>query len=506
MLKSIRGLLVCLISCLLVFNHVQAQDSVSVHEKYFRYRDRLNYFVAFSDEPGGGLLANIRNRDVWYDPDGLFPSGDEVDYHMSITYGQTHTRTGYLLGTLATEYALLMQAGDTIAAEKTLMQIRVVLNAFERTDRCESGAPWFTKDTLDGFFVREDALPVLSPVFSSQLNAGLNDSDYFALRASRGEYGFPSLIMNNSVEALKMYESPDGYFFTKRESGHPNEDAFNRRNKQYLHYYKNQKFTSQDEVLGSFVGLALTIKFVDDEAIRKSARDHVLRMINFMCGSRKTLWWRPLFPDGTRMGNENGADGRAYAFALKTLAYKLVGKEYLKKHYPAIVRAPWCRDAYEGTELACLSGIGYSEYRILRFLMAEAMSVSGVSRVGNNVPKIIYLITDDYEWDTFYLLLHASLNNIEVDGTFYDFNRLSTQLQQAPPNGTWQYGNSSYPKTPGWSAEFKWSATTAAQNGKTGESWALGNYSGIDFMLLHNLACLVIPEYNASWKNRFAKN
>jgi len=491
---------------LVAAGQAQSQDTLSMHEKYFWYPDRLNYFVVFSDEPGGGLLAGIRNRDAWYDPDGIYPSGDEVDYHQSITFGQTHTRTGYLLGTLATEYALLKQAGDTAAAEKTLSQIRIVLNAFERTDRCESGHPWFVKDTLDGFFVRDDAPPVLSRSFSDRLNLGLNDSDYFAGRASRGEYGFPSLIVNNSVEGLKMYESSDGYFYTKREARHPDEASFKNHNAEYMRYYKHQKFTSQDEVLGSLVGLTLTIKFVDDEVVQKSARDHILRMISFMCGSRKTLWWRPLFPDGTRMGNENGADGRAYAFAMKSLAYKLAGNDYLKKHFPAIVKAPWCRDAYEGTELACLSGIGNSEYRILRFLMAEAMSLSGASRTSSNVPKLLKKFTAGYEWDTFYLLLHAALNDVKIDREIFDFSLLSKQLQLAPPNGTWQYGNSKYPKTPGWSAEFKWSATTEMQNGQSGENWSLGNFSGIDFMLLHNLACLMLPEYRASWNGWYLRN
>lgn len=501
MLISIRLVIFSFFVLFVVADNVQAQDSVSVHEKYFRYRGRLNYFVVFSNEPGGGLLANIRNRDVWADPDGVYPSGDEVDYHYSITFGQTHTRTGYLLGSLATEYALLKQAGDLISAENTLAQIRIVLNAFDRTDRCESGPPWFRKDTLDGFFVREDAPPVLSRVFSTQLNNGLNDSDYFSWRVDRQEYGVPSLIQNHAVEALKMYESKDGYFFTKREKSHPDEASFTRQNDDYKHYYKNQKFTSQDEVLGSLVGLALTFQYVDDTIIRNTARDQMLRMINFMCGSRKTLWWRPLFPDGTRMGNENGADGRAYAYAMKSLAYKIAGKEFLKKHYPAIVKAPWCRDAYEGAELACLSGIGNADYRILRFLMAEAMSVSGASRTSRNVPKLLKNMASDYHWDTFYLLLHAALNDVAIDSSMYNFRRLEEQLQLVPTNGTWQYGNSKYPKTPGWSAEFKWSATVDMQNGQSGENWSLGNYSGIDFMLLHNLACLMIEEYNESYVN-----
>jgi len=499
LLKSIRGISVCFFCCLLVFNHVQAQDSVSLHEKYFRYRDRLNYFVVFADEPGGSLLANIRNRDIWADPDGVYPSGDEVDFQQGIVFGQTHTRTGYLLGTLATEYALLIRAGDTARAGETLSQIASVLRAFDRTDRCESGPPWFLNDTLDGFFVREDVPPVLSDSMFYELNDWLKEGDYAGFRKQRGEYGVPALIEKNVVEGLSKYSSPAGYFYSRRESGHPDSVSFVRGNEGYEHYYRNQKFTSQDEVLGALVGLALTFRFVDDTTIRNVARDQMLRMISFMCGSRKTLWWRPLYPDGTRMGNENGADGRAYAFAMKTLAYKIAGKDYLKKFYPAIVQAPWCRDAYEGAEYAAISGIGYSDYRIMRFLLAEAMSVSGASRISRNVPKMLKNFTKQYQWDPFYLLLHAALNENSIGTNLYDLSALSQQLRSAPINGTYQYGNSSYPKVAGWSAEFKWSATIDAQNGATNENWSLGNYSGIDFMLLHNLACLMIEEYNKNY-------
>lgn len=478
-----------------------AQDSVSVHEKYFRYRDRLDYFVVFVTEPGGGLLANIRNRDAWKDPDGIYLSGDEVDYHQSLTFGQTHTRTGYLLGTLATEYALLKQAGDTFRASVTLSQIRIVLDAFDRTDRCESGPPWFGKDTLDGFFVREDAPPVLSELMMKQLNTGLDDSDYFYLRIARGECGIPALIRDNAAEALKMYESRDGYFYSRREGSHPDAAAYSARSEQYFRYFKNQKFTSQDEVLGSLVGLTLTVKFVDDEDVRKTALDQMLRMISFMCGSRKTLWWRPTYPDGTRMGNENGADGRAYAFALKTLAYKYAGEDYLKRNFPAIVQAPWCRDAFEGAEYACLSNIGYSGHRIFRFLMAEALSVSGTSRVSQSVSKELKSFTARYDWDTFYLLLYYALNDLPPETRIFDFEKLSNQLQSAPADGTWQYGDNHCSKIKGWSAEFRWSATVEAQNGKTGENWSLGNYSGIDFMLLHNLACLGLEEYSESFSH-----
>lgn len=500
-MKSIVYLSVCFLCILIEARIVVAQDSVSVHEKYFRYRNRLNYFMVFSDEPGGGLLANIRNRDAWKDPDGIDASGDEIDYHQSISFGQTHTRTGYLLGTLSTEYALLKQAGDIIAADKTLAQIRIVLNAFKRTDLCESAPPWFLKDTLDGFFVREDVSPILSGRLYNQLNFSLNENDYFGNRALRGEFGIPALIDSNSIECLRMYEHNNAYFFNKREAKHPDFVSFENKNTDYYKYYKDQKFISQDEVLGALVGLCLTYKFVDDEFIRKDALNHILLMINFMCGSKKTLWWRPLFPDGTRMGNENGADGRAYAYAMKSIAYNYAGQEYLKNHFPDILKAPWCRDAYEGAEIACLSGIGVAEYRIFRFLMAESISLSGASRISKNVPFLLKSFTSIYDWDTFFLLLHAALNDLKINKKTYDFKKLSIQLSQVPANGTWQYGDKKYPKNIGWSAEFKWSATIDMQNGKTNENWSLGNFSGIDFMLLHNLACLLIDEYKTGFNH-----
>ncbi|PKP05428.1 MAG: hypothetical protein CVU11_00555 [Bacteroidetes bacterium HGW-Bacteroidetes-6] len=495
MLNAGGTLRLIILALFITCNHTAAQDSASVHEKYATYRNRLQYFVVFSNEPGGGLLANIRNRNVWLDPDGVYPSGDEIDYHLSITFGQTHTRTGYLLGTLATEYALLKQAGNTTRAEITKNEIVSVLDAFDRTDLCESKAPWFKdKDTLDGFFIREDAPPVLSKLMYRLFNKDLNEDDYFREHFNRGEYGLPALITPNATEGIaSCIDSRNNFHQHLLNTKLINTDT----NKTIS--ITHQNFTSQDEILGALVGLSLTIKYVEDSDIQNRALNQAIRMIHFLSGAGKTPWWRPNFPDGTKMGNENGADGRAFAFALKSFAYEIAGKEFLLREYPALIKAPWCRTAFEGTEYACVSGIGNNEYRILRYLTAEALAISGQSVVFKDVGRELKMITSPYDWDTFYMLLYCALHDVEPASINFNYSKLALQLAQAPPNGTWQYRYDNVKTPEGWSAEFKWSATRISQNGETNECWAIGNYSGIDFMLLHNLACLLLKDYNSTF-------
>ncbi len=483
---------------LLCFSITAQQDSV-LYRKYEAYRMRLKYFVFFSNEPGGGLLANIRNRDVLINPDGMHNSGDETDYHPAITFGQTHTRTGYLLAVLATEYSLLMRSGEHELAQLVLREINCVLDAFDRTDRCESGPPWFGTDTLDGFFVREDAPPILSAQMHHGLNKDLMESHDFRKMLSDCRFGDPAYIHRNAVECLAMYTQPEGYFFSHREGSHPDSAAFALREQSFFRYYKNQKFTSQDEVLGSLVGLVLTIKLVDDSRVQARAKLHVLNMISFLSAGEQN-WWRPAFPDGSKMGNNNGADARAYAFALKNIAFQCSSKDSLKKKYPSLARAPWCRTAFEGTEYASLSRVGLKEYRILRFLMAEALALSGSSCLFQNVGREISIITAPYDWDTFFLLLYAVVHQVSVDELPFDSQKLAKQLNEAPQRGTWAYTTGTPALIKGWSAEFKWSATPEAQNGQNNERWALGNYSGIDFMLLYNLACLKIDSYYAGYQ------
>lgn len=501
-----------LILWLICINNVSAQEYNNLHNKYFSYKNRLQYFVVFGEGSGHALLSSLRNRDAWIDKDGLDNSGDEFSTHCSITFGQSFTRSGYLLATLTLEYKLLLLAGDTSSAKKTLQQINNIIAAFNRCDLCESGPPWFNaKDTLDGFFVREDFLPILSDTMYKVLNKNLDVQHSLANRIKNKEYGVPGYIEQHKVECLSMYTNRNGFYYKWRFNPHPDSTSFNNKDAAFKQFYSEQKFTSQDEVIGALIGLYMVVELIEDKETMLEAAETALRMIQFLSGyslNRKTKWWRPRFPNGTLIGNNNGGDIRAFAFPLKIIAKKIIAKTNLKNQFQGIQSAPYFPSYFEGAEISSISNIGYKSYRILSFLTCETLSMSGESRYFNNVSKEIAYISRKYNWDTFYLLLHGVLNkkNEKDLADFYNYKKLYHQLNTAPKNGPYFYlfGNVSPIKE--WSAEFKWSATIEAQNGLSGEKWVAGNFSGIDYMILHNLACLMLKEYRDSFLDYYKKN
>ncbi len=103
-------------------------------EKYWYYRDRLQYFVYPGDAPGNSVIITSRN-----------PCKDYHDYfpiYTSIELAQTHKLMGYYIGMLATEYKLLMDNLQTKDANSTLMELNFALDALIRMDKCEDDIPW----------------------------------------------------------------------------------------------------------------------------------------------------------------------------------------------------------------------------------------------------------------------------------------------------------------------------------------------------------------------------
>ena len=409
------------------------------------------------------------------------------------------------------EYKLWQDEGNIEKTKVLLSQINDIISAFNRCDMCESGPPWFLKDTLDGFFVREDVPPSLSDTMYHVLNNNLKSNQYLSNRIMAKEYGLPAFINQNQVECLGMYSKNTSYYFTQRFPNDPSDSSFKKRDQAFDHFYREQKFTSQDEVIGALIGLSLCVHLVEDSTTKTEAAHCALRMLNYLSGYQqngKTKWWRPRFPDGSLLGNNNGGDARAYAFALKFIAKDIIEECKLQGHYPGIENAPFYPSYFEGAEISSYSSFGESKYRILRFMTCQCLSMSGESRVFRDVSKEISMISGKYNWDTFYLLLYSALHDVPESklAEYYDYEKLLNQLSSAPDNGTYNYsyGNSSPQR--GWAAEFKWSSSITAQNGENNEKWSLGNFSGVDFIILHNLACYVLKDYRESFVNYSRKN
>lgn len=479
-----------------------AMDYSEIHEKYFRYKKRLNYFIVFGYGKGHALLANIRNRDAWINRDGIPNTGDEISTHASITFGQSFTRTGYLLGALSLEYALFKQAGKENDAKITLRQINDILAAFERCDLCESGPPWFMKDTLDGFYIREDLPAVLSDTMYTALNRNCNNDNYLKNRIKNKEYGIPAYINQHQVECVGRYNDHLGYYYTHRFPNDPGINSFYERDEKFNNYYRSQKFTSQDETIGALVGLTLCVEIVEDSATRYKAANIALRMINYLTGYKqngRTKWWRPRFPDGTFLGNFNGGDARAFAFAFKIIAEKIMKTTGLGEEYPGLKKAPYMPLSYTGAEITSLTAHRYEKYSSVAYMTSQTLAMSGASNIYKSIFAELLLISSKYNWDPFYILLYAAINhkNESEFSSLYDYAKLFEQLYSAPENGTYNYGTAKGVK--GWSAEFKWSSTIESQNGERANGWALGNFSGVDFLILHNLACYTLKDYRESF-------
>ena len=298
---------------------VKPQTSFFDQTQYWYYRDRLQYFVYPGTEKGNSLIATLRN-----------PTSGRP--YKTIKYGQTFKSMGYYLGVLATEYKLLMNNGQFSDAASTLAEINLALDAINRTDNCESDAPWFEETNhLDGFFIRSDVPAILDMNMVEALNNGLNSGtleDYIDdLRGSqKGYVGKPYSINNCCVNTMNQFESNHNYYYEeKRLQNSAWIVAYNNKDDEYWEYWKGGGFTSQDEIIGIYMGLGLVAGLVDDVNTVEKVRGIASRMLDFArihpaCGgnygySSDILFCTPYFmryPDRSFISTNDG--GLTYGF------------------------------------------------------------------------------------------------------------------------------------------------------------------------------------------------
>lgn len=474
---------------------MDADSGFAQHTLYWQYRHRLNYFVMPGSEPGQSQLANIRNRCA-DDPDrGIYRTD-------GIVFGQTYTRCGFYTALLATEYYLLQASRAYVDAEKTLIELNLALDAFERTDACETGPPWFLDENrLDGFFIRTDMPAVFSPEMAAWFNGGLFPELTIQQRINDRELGLPAWVNPSKIECNRQYDSLGGYYRVNWQSDKFSEADYTSRNEAYMRYWTIQTFTSQDEVLGALIGLILTIRLVDDPATQFKAAEIALRMIAFLadcpnCQAQTRQAWFPCFPDSSKMGNINGGDARAFAYPMVKMArfIGLLVPELCKSNeMKRILSVDDKRAIFSST----LYSTRFLSNRSNRYLSCISLALSNCRATNESTVHALQRVSSYNDWDTFYLLLLSAIYPEARDEVVAVFNyqKLIHQLNSAPINGPYSY-NHAFSGAEGWSADLKWTNTIAIQNGNevNTNAWSMGNFSGIDFMLLHNLAMVVFPD------------
>ena len=106
--------------------NIYSQNNVSTMIKYWKYRDRLKYFVVPGEKQGESQIICVRNTiNASNDDDNWVIAGKSVDY------GQHGKYTGLYIGVLATEYYLLNKNAQYADATKTQDELYKALNAIK---------------------------------------------------------------------------------------------------------------------------------------------------------------------------------------------------------------------------------------------------------------------------------------------------------------------------------------------------------------------------------------
>jgi hypothetical protein len=476
-------------------------DFDSEQYKYWYYRERLKWFVMPGNSPGQSFVAAARNMSV-----------DNSLNDKSLKYTQPHTVNGYYIGVLATEYRLLRDNNQQSEALSTLSELNLALDALLRTDLCEDGIPWHNPFGVeDGFFNREDVPAVLPQSMEDYFNQGLSADNTFYQQVDTGFRGLPYFIDKTAIDCNLQLEDQQNYF------GHnilanPQSTwyGYQTNNAIYWEYWRRQKFISQDELIGTLVGLSLVTTLVDDEPTVEKAAWLAGNMVSFarINPNCTSLPWRLRFPDCERIVDNDGGNLLASAYGLLRAAQNITG-QYIN-YFPAISHAldfvPFTislKDVYKNAiELLILGNAGNSDVRRARVLMSELIAVSDATGRQSRTPHgALKALGDEYNWEPFYMLLWAVVNNKDLSKNKYDYsyNKLIDQLTSAPCGGPYHYvlPSGMHLLKPGWGGYLKYQLSFDQQT--YGENNTTGNYSGLDYMLLYNLACLAFPdgfEYN----------
>ena len=447
-------LILILIFFALCGNWLRAQSTVfdqSELPKYWMYRMRLEYFISpgtNGQSRGEYMVAGIRNK-----------QGTDV-----ISYGDQMVHFGYYLGVLATEWQLLERFSQDNSA--TLDELNHALDAFVRVDLCESRMPWYKNaDVYDGFFMRQD-VPEDFITMHPDLNKDLDPS----VMAGMPEPGNPGYVEHVSANDYKNWDvDPGGTPYYSYQT--PSEMKYGAM--------------SQDNAIGLLKGLALVHKCIPSGYYaHEKASEIAGKVISKIWGAGS---WIILDPNGDQVPRGSNAYFYAIPLTITNLAMDNIA-------LPSPAIAANANVTWQAMQYIPNNPMN----NCMTMTMAALCNCWNGGLTGfpgiNTSQGCIYQLSEQDNWDTFYLLLWAYLH--DKNPGLLSMQKVRDQLAAAPCNGPYCYdsvhdvlsGN-------GWASTYKFEQGSDYQNnGKLGSQ---GNYNGLDFMLLYNLYCLVnLNEHN----------
>lgn len=494
MKKTILLITLAAITCSLGLSQSLEQNL----KKYWYYRDRLKSdFMVVDNNNGQGtnIPASLRNKKE--DAQGVMQT--------YLEWGDAEAYLGQYVMVLATEYKLLKDNEQDYS--ETLQELKNALNAFERLDKYAEY--WWRDphsstlpDDINGFFIRDDVGEVEQS---------------------------PNCILNhpNSQLAQSGITEIESDFINANDGGHPCE-------------------MSKDQVWQMLSGLALVETLVDEPGyiiqdalganvtFREWTRKITHRVITYMHGAQyQENWWiiNPITLDPVRRGAEVSEDfgitlygassnGFSYGFAeAGDFITKLQG--YTSLHYGSSNSNDMEDDFHI---VASLTGCNLSWWLQWLNIDPPAKSYSYqtlMTIIGNEnvvtapIPcwgypyqsynyfdwlRAMYYCTEWYEqFFLLYGIFHGFPVNSNTNMPFVTYSDhlwkeiYSGLLDLAPDCGPYNFDEIENENWP----DVDWSSTNRLiwpeRLGNSNED--PGYYNGLDYMLLHNLFCLVYENF-----------
>jgi len=452
---------------LFTINTLNAQNSEIDNNiiKYWNYRDRLvNDFIAIGDKPGQSLPFSTRNEREM----------------IVLDHGQGPMVLGQYIGVLASEYKLLNQNNQD--TEQTLKELYYALYAFNRLDLVAETVNGYNKPPkLDGFFIRED-FPNDFVTQNPSFNKNTNNITNFIFGSGKS--------FNVKCTTFKG---------TYRCGVHVDKNCNVKGKPVGFSSKYNHKPLSLDQFLGVLVGISLVNKLVDNDAkyldnkfqdneisIKQEAKNIAKRMISYA----KKYHWTPKEPDGDYMGDcdfttktkpnyfKNNSTMLYFSRFISNIGKNIYGKKY--SYLPLI-------DSFDGMASMFSNFKDGSFYNLRMYIEVMALSNKN-NALFTSTRKRVKQISKIYNWETFYYTLGFVLHDwnkkdIEI------INKSLIMLSNAPYDGPFFHGINDFAKG-GWASENRFSASVGEQYKGSRFPKITGNYSGLDYMLLHNLHLL----------------
>lgn len=445
--------------------------------KYWYYRDRLNkYFVVPGENHGESQIICVRNR--------IFDINDN-ETSKNFDFGQHGIYTGYYLGVLATEYYLLKSNMQTNDTENTLKELYLALRAFEFYMDYKAEDFYGFDESSNGFFVREN-VPCLFLDYNTTDNKNHKDLLNWGLNEVDNDWDPQTLDFGNP-------------------KGHPGY-VTHKTGCDSSHNFQIEAM-SMDEAIGVMMGLALTIKCTADHPIYNNIDVNSFAKNLYNLIVRYIINLDKIYGDDKWRIYQPSAGRNQYVPAGEDTYY--LGKGIIKAGYAMIGSANF------GTYDFSQDFYWWVTQDVIPNKKINLTMVAMLGALGNawtHTGFVLNKICSDIDWkiESFYILLWEVLHNKKLNNDNEQnalLKKALAQLDAGPCEGPYCYVpmynddgsiNNNNPVTSGngWGSTYRWQKELIFQeNG----DWFTGNYSGLDYMLLHNLYYIVTKHDNLNY-------